>query len=216
MEDILTLNTQPEDPLHPLVCMDEVPKQLLSDVREPIPGKPGQPERFDYEYQRNGVANLFMFFEPFNGQRHVKVTDTRNRIDWAEAMRELSDVIHPEAEKIIVVLDNLNIHTPATFYLAFPPYEASRLVNRFEFTNFSPPDRQMNMIDSEESLPIRRTFTALRLFSSRAVYSVEVDKFYHKSILFLSRWFFVLKNIQILEFRVCQPSQKNSSKWYSF
>jgi hypothetical protein len=91
MEDILTLYTQPEDLLHPLICMDKVPKQLLSDIREPIPGKPGQPERFDYEYQRNGVANLFMFFEPFNGHRHIIVTDTRNRIEWAEAMRELSD-----------------------------------------------------------------------------------------------------------------------------
>jgi hypothetical protein len=156
MEDILTLNTQPEDPLHPLVCMDEVPKQLLSDVREPIPGKPGQPERFDYEYQRNGVANLFMFFEPFNGHMHVKVTDTRNHIDWAEAMRGLSDVIHPEAEKIIVVLDNLNIHTLTAFYLAFPSDEVSRLVNLFEFHYTPKHGSWLNMAEIELSVLSRQ------------------------------------------------------------
>jgi transposase len=137
MEDILEVYTQPADPKHPLVCMDEVPKQLLSDVRDPISTQPGQLERFDYEYQRQGVANLFMFFEPLRGQRQVKVTDTRTRLDWAEAMRVLSDEIHPEAEKIIVVLDNLNTHTPAAFYLAFEPAEARRLVERFEF-HFTP------------------------------------------------------------------------------
>jgi hypothetical protein len=104
--------------------MDEVPKQLLSDIREPIPAQSGQLERFDYEYQRQGVANLFVFFEPFRGQRHVKVTDTRTRLGWVEAMREISDEIHPEAERIIVVLDNLNTHTLDTFYLAFEPDEA--------------------------------------------------------------------------------------------
>jgi len=97
MEDILALYTQPEDPKRPLVCMDEVPKQLISDVRDPLLAQSEQPLRVDYEYQRHGVANLFMFFEPFRGQRHVKATDTRTRLDWAEAMRELSDEIHPEA-----------------------------------------------------------------------------------------------------------------------
>ncbi len=137
MEDILALYTQPEDPQRPLVCMDEVPKQLISDVRKPIPAQDEQPKRFDYEYKRHGVANIFMFFEPFAGRRHVKVTNTRTRLDWAHAMRELSDKIHPDAEKIIVVLDNLNTHTPAAFYLAFKPDEARRLANRFEF-HFTP------------------------------------------------------------------------------
>jgi hypothetical protein len=137
MEDILALYTQPEDPQRPLVCMDEVPKQLISNVRAPIPAQGERLRRVDYEYQRHGVANLFMFFEPFRGQRHVKVTSTRTRLDWAEAMRDLSDTIHPDAEKIIVVLDNLNTHTPAAFYLAFEPEEARRLVNRFEF-HFTP------------------------------------------------------------------------------
>jgi transposase len=156
MEDILALYTQPEDPKRPLVCMDEVPKQLISDVRAPIPAQPGQPHRVDYEYQRNGVANLFLFFEPFQGQRHVKVTNTRTRLDWAEAMRELSDEIHPEAEKIVVVLDNLNTHTPAAFYLAFEPEEARRLVNRFEF-HFTPKHGSwLNMAEIELSVLSRR------------------------------------------------------------
>ncbi len=136
--------------------MDEVPKQLLSDVRKPIPVQPGQPQRFDYEYQRNGVANLFMFFEPFRGQRQVKVTDRRTRADWAEAMKMLSDDIHPEADKIIVVLDNLNIHTPAAFYLAFEPKEARRLINRFEF-HFTPKHGSwLNMAEIELSVLSRQ------------------------------------------------------------
>jgi transposase len=152
----LALYTQPEDPNRPLVCMDEVPKQLISDVREPIQARPGQPLRVDYEYQRNGVANVFMFFEPLRGQRHVKVTHTRTRLDWAEAMRELSDEIHPEAEKIIVVLDNLNTHTPSAFYLAFEPEEARRLVNRFEF-HFTPKHGSwLNMAEIELSVLSRR------------------------------------------------------------
>ena len=156
MEDLLTLYTQPEDPQRPLVCMDEVPKQLISDVRDPLPAQPEQPLRIDYEYKRNGVANLFMFFEPFQGQRHVKVTDTRTRLDWAKAMRELSDEIHPEAEKIIVVLDNLNTHTPAAFYLAFEPDEARRLVDRFEF-HFTPKHGSwLNMAEIELSVLSRQ------------------------------------------------------------
>ena len=151
MEDILALYTQPADPQRPLVCMDEVPKQLIWDVRAPIPARPERPLRVDYEYRRNGVANLFMFFEPFQGQRHVKATNTRARVDWAEAMRELSDEIHPEAEKIVVVLDNLNTHTPAAFYQAFEPDEARRLVNRFEF-HFTPKHGSwLNMAEIELS-----------------------------------------------------------------
>lgn len=156
MEDILALYTQPEDRKRPLVCMDEVPKQLISDMRHPLPLQPGRPGRVDCEYKRNGVANLFMFFEPFRGKRHVKVTDTRTRLDWAQVMRELSDEIHPEAEKIVVVLDNLNTHTPAAFYLAFEPEEARRLVNRFEF-HFTPKHGSwLNMAEIELSVLSRQ------------------------------------------------------------
>lgn len=136
--------------------MDEVPKQLLADVRPPIAAQAGQPRRVDYEYQRNGTANLFMFFEPLRGQRHIQVTDTRTRVDWAQAMKMLSDDIHPQAEKIIVVLDNLNTHTPAAFYLAFEPEEARRLVKRFEF-HFTPKHGSwLNMAEIELSVLSRQ------------------------------------------------------------
>lgn len=133
MEDVLEVYKQPYDPKRPQVCMDETSKQLLSDKREPIPAKPGSPKKTDYEYEREGVANIFMFFEPLMGKRHVKVTERRTRKDWALAMRELSDVQYPDAEVIDIVMDNLNTHSPASFYEAFEPEEARRLVNRFEF-----------------------------------------------------------------------------------
>ena len=113
--------------------MDETSKQLLADGQPSLPVQPGQPQRYDYEYEREGVANLFMFVEPLAGKRHARVTDRRTKLDWAHAMRELSDVYYPEADVIVVVLDNLNTHSPASFYEAFEPAEAHRLANRFEF-----------------------------------------------------------------------------------
>jgi len=133
MEDVLEVYTRPYDPKQPQICMDETNKQLLADAREPLPMQSGQPERYDYEYKREGVANLFMFVEPLAGKRQVKVTQRRTKVDWAEAMRELADVHYPEADKIIVVMDNLNTHSPASFYTAFEPEEARRLTTRFEF-----------------------------------------------------------------------------------
>jgi hypothetical protein len=152
MEDVLTIYTQPYDPQRPLVCMDEASKQLLSDTQEPLPAKPGQPERYDHEYEREGVANLFMFVEPLAGQRHVKVTERRTRKDWAEAMRELSDVYYPQAEMIVVVMDNLNTHSPASFYETFQPEEARRLINRFEFHHTPKHGSWLNMAEIELSV----------------------------------------------------------------
>ena len=103
MEDVLELYTQPYDPKRPQVCMDETSKQLLSDIQEPLPMQPGQPHRVDYEYQREGVADLFMFFEPLAGKRYIKVTDQRTRRDWAIVMQELSDVIYPQAEIMLLL-----------------------------------------------------------------------------------------------------------------
>ena len=133
MEDVLDVYKQPYDPKRPQVCMDETSKQLLADTREPISAKPGSTEKFDYEYKREGVANLFMFFEPLMGKRHVKVIERRTRKDWALAMRELSDIHYPDAEVIVIVMDNLNTHSPVSFYEAFEPDEARRLSKRFEF-----------------------------------------------------------------------------------
>jgi hypothetical protein len=133
MEDVLDVYERPYDPRRPQICMDETSKQLLAETRQPMPTMPGSLERVYYEYKREGVTNLFMFCEPLMGKRHVKVTEQRTRKDWAVAMRELADVFYLEAEKIIMVMDNLNTHSPASFYETFAPEEARRLTNRFEF-----------------------------------------------------------------------------------
>jgi len=156
MEDLLDVYTQPYDPQRPVVCMDEMPRQLLAETREPLAPEPGQPKRVDYEYKREGTANLFMLFEPLSGQRYVEVTDQRTRQDWAEVMRKLSDELYPEAEQIVVVLDNLNTHTPASFYTAFEPEEARRLAKRFEF-HFTPKHGSwLNMAEIEFSALARQ------------------------------------------------------------
>jgi hypothetical protein len=173
MEDVLDVYTQPYDPKRPQVCMDETSKQLLADVREPLSIQPGQPMRYDYEYEREGVANLFMFVEPLMGKRHIKVTDHRTRKDWAQAMQELSDVHYPEADVIVVVLDNLNTHSPSSFYEAFEPEEARRLVNRFEF-HFTPKHGSwLNMAEIELSA-LGRQCLAGRI-PDKSILTSEVD-----------------------------------------
>lgn len=152
MEDVLEVYTQPYDPRRPQICMDETSKQLLADIQEPLPTKPGQVERIDYEYERNGTANLFIFVEPLTGKRTVKVTERRTRKDWAIAMRELSDDLYPDAEVIVLVSDNLNTHTPASFYEAFPPEEARRLAKRFEFHYTPKHGSWLNMAEIELSV----------------------------------------------------------------
>jgi len=132
MEDILGVYTRPYDPKHPLICLDEVSKQLIGETRCPRPMQPGRPARYDYEYERHGTANLFLWCEPLQGRRHVTVTERRTRIDWAHVIKDLVDVYYPQAERIVLVLDNLNTHTPGSLYEAFPPAEAKRLTNKLE------------------------------------------------------------------------------------
>ena len=172
MEDVLNTYVQAVNPQRPLVCMDEASKQLLADTQDPLPMQPGQPERFDYEYEREGVANLFMFFAPLQGKRHIKVTDRRTRQDWAQAMRELSDVHYPEAEKIVLVLDNLNTHSPASFYEAFEPEEAWRLTNRFEFHYTPKHGSWLNMAEIELSALARQCLN--RRLADQATLTQEV------------------------------------------
>jgi len=156
MEDVLEVYKRPYDPKHPLVCIDEMPKQLLMDAREPLPMRPGEPERFDYEYKRGGVADLFMLLEPLAGKRHIEITDQRRRVEWAEVMRIVSDELYPDAEKIVVVLDNLNTHVGAAFYLAFEPQEARRLVERFEMHYTPKHGSWLNMAEIELSALTRQ------------------------------------------------------------
>ena len=133
MEDVLEVYKRPYDPLRPLVWLDESNKQHIIEVSNPIPMEPGKAERYDTEYERNGVSNLFMMFEPLTGWRHVEVTDHRTAVDWAHQVRFLVDVRHKDAEKVILVEDNLNTHSPASLYKAFSPEEARRIADRLEF-----------------------------------------------------------------------------------
>lgn len=134
MEDVLDLYAQSYDETCPQVCFDERPCELRADVREVLPMQPGQPVRYDTEYERCGSCNLFMFFQPQAGWRHTKVTDHRKKEDFAECMRDLVDVHFPQAEVIRVVMDNLNTHSPAALYEAFEPAEALRILKKLDFT----------------------------------------------------------------------------------
>lgn len=149
MEDVLEVYQRPHDPQRPLVCLDETSKQLITETRAPIPAKPGRKARHDYEYERNGVANLFMVFAPLEGWRLVKVTDRHTAIDYAHMLRDLSDVHFPDAAKIVLVRDNLNTHKPASLYEAFPAAEARRLVERFEWHYTPKHGSWLNMAESE-------------------------------------------------------------------
>ena len=132
MEDVLTVYKRVFNPDEPLVCMDETSKQLTAETRRSIPAAPGRPERYDYEYERNGVCNLFMFFEPLAGKRQVSVTDRRTKVDWAMQVKQLLDVHYPKAQKVTLVMDNLNTHTGASLYEVFEPNEARRLLDRLQ------------------------------------------------------------------------------------
>ncbi|AMV27713.1 hypothetical protein VT84_25150 [Gemmata sp. SH-PL17] len=132
MEDVLEVYHRPFDPKRPQVCLDEASKQLVGEVVQPIPAGPGQPERFDYEYVRNGTANLFMISEPLAGWRHVMVTERRTAKDFAEVLRWLAEDVYPEADAIVLVMDNLSTHKLASLYEALPPEQARRIAERFE------------------------------------------------------------------------------------
>lgn len=132
MEDVLDVYKRPYDPKRPNVCLDETSKQLIGETRTPVPAAPGQPARYDYEYKRNGVANLFMMFEPLAGKRHVKVTQRRTKVDWAYCVRDMVDQIYPDAEQVVLVMDNLNTHNKSSLYEAFEPAEAKRIADKLE------------------------------------------------------------------------------------
>jgi hypothetical protein len=156
MEDVLEVYQRPHDPACPVVCLDETSKQLVAETRTPIAAKAGCPARVDYEYQRNGTANLFMLFAPLEGWRQVTVTDHHAAVDYAHLLRALSDTRFPEARKIILVQDNLGTHKPASLYEAFPPAEARRLVERFEWHYTPKHGSWLNMAESELSVVSRQ------------------------------------------------------------
>lgn len=149
MEDVLELYHEPYDPLHPVVCFDEGTKQLIGETRVSLPMRPGEPLRYDYEYERHGTCNLFMFFEPLRGWRHVDVTERRTMIEYAQCMKDLTDRWYPDAERIRVVHDNLSTHKPAALYEAFPPAEARRILERLEFHYTPKHGSWLNMAEIE-------------------------------------------------------------------
>jgi transposase len=166
MEDVLDVYKHPADPKRPLVCFDESPEQLVSETRQALPMQSGKPERYDYEYQREGVANLFMFFAPLQNWRFVKVTERRTKADWAYCMRDLVDVHFPQAEKIVIVQDQLNTHSPACLYEVFSPDEAKRILDRLEFHSTPKHGSWLNMAEIELSVLNRQALN--RWISSQA------------------------------------------------
>ncbi len=152
MEDVLEVYQRPYDPKRPVVCLDEQSKQLVKQVTPPLPMKPGQVAKEDYEYERNGTANLFMLFEPLRGWRHVKVTEQRTKIDFALVIRELLDEHFPDADQVVLVMDNLNTHKPASLYEAFEPAEARRLIERLEIHHTPKHGSWLDMAETELSI----------------------------------------------------------------
>lgn len=162
MEDVLELYAEPYDAKRPKVNFDESSKQLIAETRQPLPARPGQPDRYDYEYERGGTRNLFLFIEPQAGFRHVKVTEQRTMIDFAHQMKWLVDVAYPEAEVIRVVMDNLNTHKAASVYEAFEPAEARRIVKKLEFHYTPKHGSWLNMAEIELSV-LQRQCLARRI-----------------------------------------------------
>ena len=156
MEDVLEIYKRPYDAKRPLICMDEMPKQLLAEKCEPLPSKPGQLEKQDYEYERQGNANIFILFEPLAGKRFIETHPHRKSVDWAHVMKDLSDVHYPNAEVIVLVMDNLNTHKLASFYEAFEPEEAHRLSRRFEIHYTPKHGSWLNMAEIELSALVRQ------------------------------------------------------------
>lgn len=152
MEDVLEVYHRPYDEQRPLVCLDEASKQLIGEAVQPLPATPGQPERFDYEYVRNGTANLFMISEPLLGWRAVQVTERRTAKDFAEVVRWLVEEVHAEAVKVVLVMDNLNTHKPASLYEAFPPEQARRIIDRLEIHYTPKHGSWLNMAEIEWSV----------------------------------------------------------------
>jgi hypothetical protein len=172
MEAVLDVYTRPADASRPVVCLDETSRQLLGDARTPLPPAPRQPARHDPEYVRGGVANVFLVTEPLRGWRQVLVSDRRTRLDCASCSKELADVHYPTAERIVLVMDQLNTHSPASLYDAFPPAEAKRLTDRLEIHYTPKHGSWLNMTEIALSAPQRQCLD--RRLGDRATMEREV------------------------------------------
>jgi len=197
MEDVLDLYAEPYDPSKPTVCFDETSKQLISETRQPLPARPGQVERYDYEYERNGTRNLFMFFEPLAGQRHVEVTDRRTKRDFAFRMKWLVDDAYPDAEIIRVVLDNLNTHTVAALYETFDAAEANRIRKRLEF-HFTPKHGSwLNMAEIEFSIFARQAWAGYIPDEQTLKRNVQMLEDERNATLATANWLFTTQDARV-------------------
>lgn len=151
MEDVLDVYKRPYDEKKPVVCMDETNKQQIKEIRSPIPGEPGKPERFDTEYERNGTSNIFISCEPLRGKRKIKVTNQRKKTDWAHFIKELVDEDYPDVEKVVIVMDNLNTHAGSSLYETFEPAEAKRILNKLEIHYTPKHGSWLNIAETELS-----------------------------------------------------------------
>jgi hypothetical protein len=185
MEEVLEVYHRPHNPACPLVCLDETSKQLIKETRVPIAVRPGHPARTDYEYERNGTANIFMLFAPLDGWRHVAVTERHAAVDYAHLLRDVSDRWFPDVAKIALVQDNLSTHKPASLYEAFPPAEARRLVERFEWHYTPKHGSWLNMAETELSVLSqcldRRISTRQRLIDEVTAWEAARNKHHAKA-----------------------------------
>jgi DDE superfamily endonuclease len=178
MEDVLDVYSRPYDPAHPVVCMDESSKQLLKELRAPLPMEPGRPQCQDDHYEHNGTRNLFLACEPLLGRREIKVTKQRTRVDWAHFVRELVDQHYPDAERVVLVMDNLNTHGPASLYEAFEPAEAKRLWDRLEIHHTPVHGSWLNIAECEFSV-LSRQCTNRRIPDEQAL-STAIEAWKHE------------------------------------
>lgn len=156
MEDVLDVYELPYNAEYPVVCMDEKPYQLLGEVREPLPMRPGDDQKTDYEYKREGTCSIFVFTEPLGGVRHVSTREHRTAVDWAQEIKYLADTMYPNAKKILLVLDNLNIHKPSSLYKAYPAAEARRIIKRLEIHHTPKHGSWLNIAEIELNVMTRQ------------------------------------------------------------
>ena len=174
MEDVLEVYSRTYDPQKPVVCMDEMNKQCIKEVRKPIQASPDNPERYDSEYERNGSINIFLGSEPLKGQRFISVTDRRTKVDWAHFIKDLVDNKYPNADKILLIMDNLNTHCPGSLYEAFEPQEARRLINKLEIHHTPKHGSWLNVAEIELSVLSRQCLN--RRIPDKETYELEIKK----------------------------------------
>lgn len=197
MEDVLEVYKRPYDEKRPVVCLDELNKQMIKEIQTPLPAEPGKLQRFDTEYERNGTSNIFLSFEPLKGKRQLKVTERRTKKDWAHYIKELVDEEYPEAEKIVLIQDNLNTHTGASLYEAFDPSEAKRILEKLEFHYTPKHGSWLNMAEIELSHLSRQCLD--RRIPDRETLKKEVSAWLKQRNLGASRvdWQFTAEDARI-------------------